>query len=144
MKMPIDRSSDAFRDIQATSVMYMLTKYEALNKLTERSIIQQEIITDLSLSIQAQSVPNLDNTLIDIANSVENMDTKLDALSEIFGSLPEWIPANTLKESTGLTVDAIRKQLQNPALFEPEVDCKQMGRIWYIHKNSIAKIRRQK
>ena len=73
-----------------------------------------------------------------------SLEEKVDALSDIFDTLPEWIPANTLKESTGLTVDTIRKQLQNPRLFEPEVDYKKIGRIWYINKNAIAKVRRQK
>jgi Fic family protein len=75
------------------------------------------------------------------ANSLEK---KIDALVDIFNSLPEWIPASTLTESTGLTVDTIRKQLHNPKLFEPEVDFKQIGRIWYIHKNAITKVRRWK
>ena len=60
------------------------------------------------------------------ANSLEE---KVDALTEVFGTLPTWIPANILSESTGLTVDTIRKQLQNPCLFEPEVDYKKMAQF---------------
>ena len=75
------------------------------------------------------------------ANSLEE---KMDALTEVFATLPTWIPANTLSESTGLTVDTIRKQLQNPRLFEPEIDYKRIGRIWYINKSAIPKVRRQK
>jgi len=73
-----------------------------------------------------------------------SLEKKIDALTEVFDTLPEWIPANTLRETTGLTVDTIRKQLQNPRLFEPEVDYKKVGRIWYINKNAIARVRRQK
>ena len=70
--------------------------------------------------------------------------TKMDAIAGIFASLPEWIPAHTLQESTGLSVDAIRKQLLNPKNFEPEVDYIQIGKIWHINKNAIPKVRRQK
>jgi hypothetical protein len=69
---------------------------------------------------------------------------RLEQINESINSLPEWIPANLLRDSTGLSADAIRKQLQNPALFEPEIDCKQVGRLWYIHRSSIGKIRRKK
>ena len=70
--------------------------------------------------------------------------TKMDAIAGVFASLPEWIPAHTLKESTGLSTDAIRKQLRNPKNFEPGVDYKRIGSIWHINKNCIPKIRRQK
>ncbi len=75
---------------------------------------------------------------------LEDLHSKMDALAGVFASLPEWIPAHTLQDSTGLSVDAIRKQLLNPRNFEPEVDCKQIGKIWHINKNAIPKVRRQK
>ena len=73
-----------------------------------------------------------------------DFERKVDAIMGIFDSLPEWIPANLLTETTGLTADTIRKQLQDPRLFEPEVDYKKVGRIWYIHKDAIVKVRRRK
>ena len=78
------------------------------------------------------------------AIKASDLEGKVDALSEVFATLPTWIPANTLTESTGLTVDTIRKQLQNPRIFEPEIDYKRIGRIWYINKSAIPKVRRQK
>ena len=75
---------------------------------------------------------------------LDELSAKMDAIAGVFASLPEWIPAHTLQESTGLSVDAIRKQLQNPKNFEPEVDYKQIGKIWHINKNAIPKVRRQK
>ncbi len=80
----------------------------------------------------------------DIAPLLKEMHTKMDAIAGVFASLPEWVPAHTLQESTGLSADAIRKQLHNPKNFEPEVDYKQIGSIWHIHKNAIPKVRRQK
>ena len=75
---------------------------------------------------------------------LEDLSVKMDAIAGVFASLPEWIPAHTLQESTGLSVDAIRKQLLNPKNFEPEIDYKQVGKIWHINKNAIPKVRRQK
>jgi len=75
---------------------------------------------------------------------LDELSTKMDAIAGLFASLPEWIPAHTLQESTGLSVDAIRKQLLNPKNFEPEVDYKQVGKIWHINKSAIPKIRRRK
>lgn len=75
---------------------------------------------------------------------LDEMSTKMDAIAGAFASLPEWIPAYTLQENTGLSVDAIRKQLLNPKNFEPEVDYIQIGKIWHINKNAIPKVRRQK
>jgi len=72
------------------------------------------------------------------------LDKKMSALTEVFDTLPDWVPANLLASTTGLTVDAIRAQIQNPRLFEPEAEVQQRGRIWYIHKNAIPKVRRQK
>ena len=74
----------------------------------------------------------------------KSLEKKVDALVEVFDSLPEWMPANILTHTTGLTADTIRKQLQNPLLFEPEVDYKMIGRIWYIHKTALPKIKRRK
>jgi len=76
--------------------------------------------------------------------TLQDINTKMDAIAGVFASLPEWIPAHTLKESTGLSVDAIRKQLLNPKYFEPGVDYQQIGKIWHINKSCIPKIRRQK
>jgi len=75
---------------------------------------------------------------------LDELSRKMDAIAGVFASLPEWIPAHTLQESTGLSVDAIRKQLLNPKNFEPDVDYKRIGSIWHINKNCIPKIRRQK
>ena len=88
------------------------------------------------------------NTKLDDGSNVvallEDLGVKMDAIAGVFASLPEWIPAHTLQESTGLSIDAIRKQLKNPKNFEPEVDYKQIGKIWHINKNAIPKVRRQK
>lgn len=73
-----------------------------------------------------------------------DFERKVDAIMSIFDSLPEWVPSSLLTETTGLTADTIRKQLQDPRLFEPDVDYKKVGRIWYIHKNAIVKVRRRK
>jgi hypothetical protein len=80
----------------------------------------------------------------EIVEILDEMSRKMDAIAGVFASLPEWIPAHTLQESTGLSVDAIRKQLLNPKNFEPEVDYIQIGKIWHINKNAIPKVRRQK
>jgi len=80
----------------------------------------------------------------DVTELLSELSLKMDAIAGVFASLPEWIPAHTLQESTGLSVDAIRKQLQNPKNFEPEVDYKQIGKIWHINRNAIPKVRRQK
>ncbi len=80
----------------------------------------------------------------EIVNILQKINTKMDALAGVFASLPEWIPAHTLQESTGLGADAIRQQIKNPKYFEPEVDYKQIGKIWHINKNAIPKIRRRK
>lgn len=101
------------------------------------------------LSHMNNNIAQLTQDLEDIKHSHVSLDlsivhSKLDVIVEAFASIPEWIPANSLQESTTLSADAIRLQLKNPALFEPEVDYKKVGRIWYIHKNAIARIRRQK
>ena len=73
-----------------------------------------------------------------------DLEKQMSTLTEIFDTLPEWVPANLLVASTGLTVDAIRAQIQNIKIFEPEAEVQQRGRIWYIHKSAIPKVRRQK
>ena len=76
-----------------------------------------------------------------------NLEDSIDKISRLYERLedyPEWIPIASLKEETGLTADAIRKKLQNPALFEPEVDYRKIGRNWYVNKRVLARIRRQK
>ena len=78
------------------------------------------------------------------AIKANDLKMRMEALQDIFDTLPDWIPANTLTETTGLTVDAIRAQIQNPYMFEPEAEIKQIGRIWYIHKRAVPKVRRQK
>jgi len=99
-------------------------------------------IMNTSLYHHTQS-PNLSDDTEVIA-LLGDIATKMDAIAGVFASLPEWIPAHTLQESTGLSVDAIRKQLLNPKNFEPEIDYKQIGKIWHINKNAIPKVRRQK
>ena len=96
-----------------------------------------KVITQLSQEME--SMRSESNAL-----DLSVLDAKLNVIVEAFDSIPEWIPANTLQESSGLKADAIRLQLQNPARFEPGKDYKKIGRIWYVHKNSMAKIRRQK
>jgi len=116
---------------------------DALITQTEQ---QNEVISLLSVmntTLYDQNI-QIDFTDEDIIILLQEMHTKMDAIAGVFASLPEWIPAHTLQESTGLSADAIRKQLQNPKHFEPEVDCKQIGIIWHINKNAIPKVRRQK
>jgi hypothetical protein len=96
--------------------------------------------TSLYHHTQSSSLKN-DTEIVELLDEISR---KMDAIAGIFASLPEWIPAHTLQESTGLSVDAIRKQLQNPKNFEPEVDYIQIGKIWHINKNAIPKVRRQK
>lgn len=95
------------------------------------------------------NITRLTQEVEEIKNSSNSLDlsfvhSKLDVIVDAFDSIPEWIPANSLQESSGLTADAIRAQLKNPVRFEPGVDYKKIGRIWYVHKKSISKIRRQK
>ncbi len=99
-------------------------------------------IVNTSLYHHTQS-PSLRND-VEVVSLLDEISTKMDAIAGVFASLPEWIPAHTLKESTGLSTDAIRKQLRNPKNFEPGVDYKRIGSIWHINKNCIPKIRRQK
>ncbi len=99
-------------------------------------------IMNTSLYHHTQS-PNMRDD-VEVIALLDEMSTKMDAIAGVFASLPEWIPAHTLHESTGLSVDAIRKQLLNPKNFEPEVDYRQVGKIWHINKNAIPKVRRQK
>jgi len=99
-------------------------------------------IMNTSLYHHTQS-PNL-NDDVEVIALLGDIEAKMDAIAGVFASLPEWIPAHTLQESTGLSVDAIRKQLLNPKNFEPEVDYRQIGKIWHINKNAIPKVRRQK
>ena len=99
-------------------------------------------IVNTSLYHHTQS-PSLRND-VEVVALLDELSTKMDAIAGVFASLPEWIPAHTLHESTGLSVDAIRKQLLNPKNFEPEVDYRQVGKIWHINKNAIPKVRRQK
>ena len=115
----------------------------------QQTISTQHVETTDLLSIMNTSMyhhtqnPNLSDDTEVIA-LLDEMSTKMDAIAGVFASLPEWIPAHTLRESTGLSVDAIRKQLLNPKNFEPEVDYIQIGKIWHINKNAIPKVRRQK
>ena len=99
-------------------------------------------IMNTSLYHHTQS-PGLKND-VEVVALLDELSSKMDAIAGVFASLPEWIPAHTLQESTGLSVDAIRKQLLNPKNFEPEVDYKQVGKIWHINKSAIPKIRRRK
>ena len=116
--------------------------------LDNHSGFQQSIFDQLSVmntTLYHQISDN--NTSPDddeIVMTLQDINTKMDAIAGVFASLPEWIPAHTLKESTGLSVDAIRKQLLNPKYFEPGVDYQQIGKIWHINKSCIPKIRRQK
>jgi len=100
---------------------------------------------DISLIELAKKIEFLNHSIDSLnINELDSLHMKIDAIAELFAAYPEWIPANLLQESTGLTADSIRKQLKNPKLFEPEVEYKQIGRLWYVHKSAIYKIRRQK
>ena len=100
---------------------------------------------DISLIDLAKKIEFLNHSIDSLnINELDSLHMKIDAIAELFAAYPEWIPANLLQESTGLTADSIRKQLKNPKLFEPEVEYKQIGRLWYVHKSAIYKIRRQK
>lgn len=100
---------------------------------------------DISLIELAKKIEFLNHSIDSLnINELDSLHMKIDAIAELFAAYPEWIPVNLLQESTGLTADSIRKQLKNPKLFEPEVEYKQIGRLWYVHKSAIYKIRRQK
>lgn len=116
------------------------------NTLTSQTDQQNEVISLLSVMNTTLYHQNTDTDFTDedVIILLQEMHAKMDAIAGVFASLPEWIPAHTLKESTGLGVDAIRKQLHNPKYFEPEVDYKKIGSIWHINKNAIPKVRRQK
>jgi hypothetical protein len=107
---------------------------------TETTDLLSIVNTSLCHHIQDPSLNN-DTEIVEL---LDEMSSKMDAIADVFASLPEWIPAHTLQESTGLSVDAIRKQLLNPKNFEPEIDYRQIGKIWHINKNAIPKVRRQK
>lgn len=142
-------------------VLYSMTKDMTINRLVDMFKERQEEYKrqiddlksktdifsniDISLFQLIQKINELNNIVLqqDTSN-IALLHKKIDVIIEAFGRFPEWIPANSLQESTGLKADAIRLQLQNPAIFEPEVDFKKIGRLWYVHKNAIAKIRRQK
>lgn len=111
---------------------YMMQQMDIMDTLNNLKVAKH-----LDWNRSSPSNEGLEKVLLGIQN-------KLDAITDVFAVLPEWIPAHTLSETVGLTPDAIRKQLQNCRFFEPEVDYRQEGRIWYINKKSIAKIRRQK
>ena len=143
--------------IQVTGVLQFVipTPNEAMNMMYQSLVgIKQTIsehheetanllsIMNTSLYHHTQS-PNIRDD-VEVIALLDEMSTKMDAIAGVFASLPEWIPAHTLKESTGLSTDAIRKQLRNPKNFEPGVDYKRIGSIWHINKNCIPKIRRQK
>ena len=109
---------------------YMPMLVSQLNHITEKI---------MQLSIEVEDLKH-SNTSYDLSL----VHSKLDVIVNAFESIPEWIPANSLQESSGLKADAIRQQLKNPARFEPGKDFRKNGRIWEVHKNSISKIRRQK
>ena len=141
--------------VSATMQIIISPEAKTMYKIEEsvrgihQTISEQHVeITDLlsivntSLYYRTQS-PSLKSDT-EIVEILDEMSRKMDAIAGVFASLPEWIPAHTLQESTGLSVDAIRKQLLNPKNFEPEVDYIQIGKIWHINKNAIPKVRRQK
>jgi len=129
-----------------TKTMY---KIEESVKQMQQSLKKAHVETSSLLGMMNTTLyHHTQNTKLDDGSNVvallEDLGVKMDAIAGVFASLPEWIPAHSLQESTGLSVDAIRKQLQNPKNFEPEVEYKQIGKIWYINKNAIPKVRRQK
>ena len=131
-------------DESINSLFFSIQRIE--NRLDLHSQSQDKIIELLSVmntSLYASSSVSTpqDEGMMEL---LQDVSFKMDALSEAFASLPDWIPAHTLTDSTGLGADAIRKQLQNPKFFEPEVDYKQVGKIWFIHKSAIPKVRRLK
>jgi hypothetical protein len=117
-----------------------------LHKIEEQTSVNKEL-KDL-LEILETSLFELDDGLKSISLSTPEelkvLVEKVQRMVEMFESYPDWVPVSSLQDTTGLTVDAIRKQLQNPMFFEPGVDYKKSGRFWYIHKNAIARIRRKK
>ncbi len=117
---PNSNSSDYFIPI-IINKLNLITESLAKLSLDMKNLKHSHISTDLSL-----------------------IHSKLDVVVEAFGDIPEWIPAYLLQESTGLTADAIRQQLKNPARFEPGKDFRKNGRIWEVHKNAIPKVRRLK
>jgi len=145
--------------IQVTGVLQFIipTPTEAMHMMYKSLVgIQQTLSSHSEQQKQTIDLLSIMNTSLyqgttdtklsdgDMILLLQDISTKMDALAGVFASLPEWIPAHTLQESTGLSVDAIRKQLLNPKNFEPEVDYKQVGKIWHINKNAIPKVRRQK
>jgi len=112
--------------------------------ISEQHVETTDLLSIVNTSLYHHTqIPSLRND-IEVVALLDEISTKMDALAGVFASLPEWIPAHTLQETTGLSVDAIRKQLLNPKNFEPEVDYIQIGNIWHINKNAIPKVRRRK
>ncbi len=131
--------------VQDTKPIYLTAKIVIAPVNTDSyipMIVDQLIQINTTVTQLAQEIEGIRNSSSTLDLSV--IDAKLDVVVDAFDSIPEWIPANSLQESSGLSADAIRLQLKNPARFEPEVDYKKIGRIWWIHKNAMAKIRRQK
>ena len=143
--------------MQVTGVLQFVipTPNESMHMMNKNlAKIQQAISRNHSETINLLSIMNTSpyhhtqstglRNDAEVVALLDEIITKMDAIIGVFASLPEWIPAHTLQESTGLSVDAIRKQLLNPKNFEPEVDYKQVGKIWHINKSAIPKIRRRK
>ena len=148
---------EKFEPMQVTGVLQFVipTPNESMHRMHKSLVgIQQTISGNHSETTNLLSIMNTSlyhhtqstglRNDAEVVALLDELSRKMDAIAGVFASLPEWIPAHTLQESTGLSVDAIRKQLLNPKNFEPDVDYKRIGSIWHINKNCIPKIRRQK
>ena len=76
-------------------------------------------------------------------SQLDRIEIKLDLLIDSIDAIPEWIQlTTTVAEHLGYTRSGLRRKMLS--VLEPEVEYRQIGKHWHIHRNSLWKLRREK
>ncbi len=76
-------------------------------------------------------------------SQLDRIELKIDLIANLIDAIPEWIRLTTeTAEHLGYTRAGLRRKMFS--VLEPEVEYRQIGRHWHIHRNSLWKLKRKK
>lgn len=78
-----------------------------------------------------------------MTSQLDRIELKLDMLIEVIDAIPEWLQLTSeMAEHLGYTRSGLRRKMFS--VLEPDVEYRQIGKHWHIHRNSLWKLQRKK
>ena len=73
---------------------------------------------------------------------VEQLETDIQQLKIFISMLPKWMPLHSFKSEFNVkSPQSILRRLENNFNFEPDVDYKKIGEVWYVNIKALPKLK---